>query len=164
MPASEGVSDGTRGADRFYLKPWGFKTLQAVHMFWYRLTGGVVGHRFGGLTMLLLTYKGAKTGKAYTTPLNYGRDGDNLVLVASKGGVASHPFWYRGLVANPDVEAQAGQERGSFHARTASGAERARLWQLMVDGYGGYEGYQQATDREIPVVVLEPVEHRRPRR
>lgn len=156
MAGAESVKDGTRGAENFYLKPWGFRVQRGVHMFWYRLTGGLIGHRIGKLTMLLLTYTGAKTGRTYTTPLNYCRDGENLVVVASKGGVADHPLWYRGLTAHPEVEVQAGRDRGTYRARTATPKERPRLWKLMTAGYAGYDGYQRATDREIPVVVLEP--------
>lgn len=127
-----------------------------VHKRLYRLTGGLIGHHVGPLPILLLDHVGRKTGKKRTTPLLYVRDGENLAVIASKGGAPRHPLWYLNLVANPDTEVQVGRRRIPVHARTATGAIRQRLWDKAVDTYGGYEGYQRRTAREIPVVVLEP--------
>ena len=99
---------------------------------------------------------GAKSGKSRTSPLAYGVDGENLILVASKGGYPHNPAWYHNLLANPDTTVQVGSRRKAVHARTAAPEERARLWALMVGVYGGYEDYRRRTDREIPLVVLEP--------
>jgi deazaflavin-dependent oxidoreductase (nitroreductase family) len=123
----------------------------------YRATGGVIGHHIPGAPpSLLLDHVGAKSGKSRTTPLAYGVDGENLILVASKGGYPQHPAWYHNLIANPDTTVQVGSRRKAVRARTATPGERERLWALMLDVYGGYEGYRRRTDREIPLVVLEP--------
>jgi deazaflavin-dependent oxidoreductase (nitroreductase family) len=137
---------------------WPFVT-QAMkgHTFVYRLTGGRIGHTFPGLpTMLLLDHVGAKSGSKRTSPLLYIRDGDDLVLVASKGGYPKHPGWYHNLRANPDTEVQVGSERRAVRARVATPEERARLWPRVVASYGSYADYQRRTDREIPIVILEP--------
>jgi deazaflavin-dependent oxidoreductase (nitroreductase family) len=123
----------------------------------YRATKGVIGHRIPGLgPHLLLDHVGAKSGKRRTSPLLYTKDGDDLVIIASKGGNPKHPGWYHNLRANPDTEVQVGAERRKVHARVAEdGDERKRLWNKAVAQYGGYAGYQKRTDRKIPVVVLE---------
>jgi F420H(2)-dependent quinone reductase len=123
----------------------------------YRLTGGLVGHRFPfAPPSLLLDHVGAKTGTVRTTPLTYLADGDNLVLVASKGGNPRNPAWYHNLRAHPDVTVQVGSKRLAVEARVATAAERKRLWPKVVDLYGGYADYQRRTEREIPLVILEP--------
>ena len=144
---------GTRGA---VLPTAAVKLASAYHVFWYRLTGGLIGHRVGWTRTLLLDHVGAKSGKRYTSPLTYGRDGDNLLLVASRGGTAEHPNWYLNLLAHPETEIQVGSRRMKVRARTATPDERPRLWRIMLREWPGYEGYQRSTDREIPVVVLEP--------
>ena len=80
----------------------------------------------------------------------------NIVLVASKGGYPKHPAWFHNLQANPDTTIQIGSQRRQVHARVATAQERKRLWPLVVSVYSGYEGYRQRTEREIPLVVLEP--------
>jgi deazaflavin-dependent oxidoreductase (nitroreductase family) len=123
----------------------------------YRATRGLVGHRFpGSPPVLLLDHVGARSAKRRTSPLVYGVDGANLVLIASKGGFPKHPAWFHNLRANPDTTVQVGSERRAVRARVAEGEERTRLWALMVSVYGGYEDYRRRTEREIPVVVLEP--------
>ena len=123
----------------------------------YRATGGVIGHHVPGAPpMLLLDHIGAKSGKVRTTPLAYLRDGDDIVLVASKGGHPRNPAWFHNLVANPDTTVQVGSERRAVHVRVADPEERARLWPKVVDLYSGYRDYQERTDREIPLVILEP--------
>ena len=122
----------------------------------YRATNGKVGHRFPGAPpMLLLDHVGAKSGQRRTSPLVYVRDGDDLVLVASKGGNPKHPSWFHNLKANPETTVQVGSEKIGVRARVASDAERERLWPMAVRTYGGYTEYQQRTDRKIPLVVLE---------
>jgi deazaflavin-dependent oxidoreductase (nitroreductase family) len=131
--------------------------LMKAHTLVYRATGGRIGHSFPGLpTMLLLDHVGAKTGTKRTSPLLYIRDGENLVLVASKGGYPRNPGWYHNLLANPDTTVQVGSERRAVRARIATPDERARLWPRAVEMYGNYADYQRRTDREIPLVVLEP--------
>jgi deazaflavin-dependent oxidoreductase (nitroreductase family) len=131
--------------------------LMKGHTLVYRATGGRIGHSFPGLpTMLLLDHVGAKTGTKRTSPLLYIRDGENLVLVASKGGYPRNPGWYHNLRAHPDTTVQVGSERRAVRARIATPDERARLWPRAVEMYGNYADYQRRTDREIPLVVLEP--------
>ena len=131
--------------------------LMQGHTAIYRASRGIIGHRFpGSPPVLLLDHVGARSGARRTSPLVYGRDGQNLVLVASKGGYPKHPAWLHNLRANPDTTVQVGSSVHEVHARVADGEERARLWALMVSVYGGYEGYRRRTEREIPLVVLEP--------
>jgi F420H(2)-dependent quinone reductase len=133
------------------------RRLTGVHTTLYRATGGLVGHRVpGSPPMLLLDHVGAKSGTHRTSPLVYVRDGRDLVLVASKGGFARHPAWFHNLEAHPETTVQVGSERRAVRARVASPAERERLWPMAVEVYPGYDGYQERTERTIPLVVLEP--------
>ncbi len=126
------------------------------HVERYRETGGNVGHIWKeGSTVLLLTTTGRKTGEERTTPLIYAEDGDRYVIVASKGGAPEDPGWYRNLEKTPEVELQVRDDVFAAHARTAEGEERDRLWQKANEVWPHYAEYQQKTDREIPVVVLE---------
>ena len=131
------------------------RVVGAVHNAVYRLTGGKVAGRVGKAPVLLLTVAGRKTGKRRTTPLLYGRDGDNFVVIASVGGAPRHPAWYLNLQGQ-EAEVQIGRERQRMRARDAEGEERERLWGQMVGIYGPYAEYQKKTTRRIPVVVLEP--------
>ena len=127
------------------------------HVRRYRETGGSVGHIWKeGSTVLLLTTTGRRSGKARTTPLIYARDGERYVIVASKGGAAEDPGWYRNLEKNPEVELQVEARVFPAHARTATGEERERLWRKANEVWPHYAEYAQKTEREIPVVVLEP--------
>jgi deazaflavin-dependent oxidoreductase (nitroreductase family) len=129
-----------------------------AHVRRYRETGGKVGHIWKrGAKTLLLTTNGRKSGKPTTTPLIYERDGDRFVIVASKGGAPEHPGWYRNLLANPEAEVQVEDEVFPVRASTAEAEERERLWKLVNRQWPDYDGYQQRTDREIPVVVLERI-------
>jgi F420H(2)-dependent quinone reductase len=133
------------------------RRLMGGHTAVYRATNGLVGHRFPGAPpMLLLDHVGAKSATRRTSPLVYARDGENLVLVASKGGYPKHPAWFHNLTAHPDTTVQVGSRRLDVHARVADPDERAHLWPLVVRVYGGYEDYQRRTEREIPLVILEP--------
>jgi deazaflavin-dependent oxidoreductase (nitroreductase family) len=122
----------------------------------YRLTGGKLGGRMGKAPILLLSVAGRKSGKRRTTPLLYGREGENFVLIASMGGAPKHPAWYLNL-RGQEAEIQVGKEKLRVRAREAEGEERDRLWALMVSAYPAYDSYQKKTTRRIPVVVLEPV-------
>jgi proline iminopeptidase len=126
------------------------------HVRRYRETGGDVGHVWKeDSTTLLLTTKGRKTGQSHTTPLIYARDGDDYVIVASKGGAPKHPGWYLNLSNDPEVEVQVLDEVFPARARTAEGEERERLWRKANEVWRHYDEYQTRTDRQIPVVVLE---------
>lgn len=128
-----------------------------IHAFVYKATGGLVGHRFPGAPpMLLLDHVGAKSGVVRTSPLVYVEDGRNLVLVASKGGYPRNPAWFYNLRAHPETTVRVGTERRAVRAKVATAKQRQRLWPKAVAVYGGYAGYQQRTDREIPLVILEP--------
>jgi deazaflavin-dependent oxidoreductase (nitroreductase family) len=123
----------------------------------YRASHGLIGHRVPGMPpTLLLDHVGAKTARKRTSPLVYGVDGENLILVASKGGYPKNPAWFHNLIANPETTVQVGPRRRAMRARVADSSERERLWPLMLDVYGGYADYQRRTEREIPLVILEP--------
>lgn len=125
------------------------------HIARYVATNGEDGHIWRGFPTLLLTVRGRRSNQPYRTALIYGRDGDNVIVVASKGGAPEHPEWYRNLVANPDVEVQVAADRFTAHARTATDEERPALWKLMTSIYPEYIQYQEKTDRQIPLVILE---------
>jgi len=127
------------------------------HVRRYEETDGEVGHAWeGGAPTLVLTTTGRRTGEPRKFALIYQKVGGSYVIVASKGGADQHPGWYLNLRADPDVGVQVGAERFTARARTAPAGERAELWPTMVAVWPSYDEYQQATGREIPVVVLEP--------
>jgi deazaflavin-dependent oxidoreductase (nitroreductase family) len=121
-----------------------------------RVSRGRVG--FGGRRSGILTNVGRKSGAVRETPLAFMRDGDRIVLIASRGGDTRNPGWYHNLKANPDVSFTALGEKRDYVAREAEGEERERLWRkINSEVYPGYDDYQQrAGSRRIPVVVLEP--------
>ena len=134
------------------------------HLQRYLDTNGADGHMWdsgpvggpGLLPTLLLTTSGRRSGKPITMPLIYGEADSSYIIVASKGGAPQHPGWYLNLAANPQVEVQVRDKRFRATARTAGGQERSSLWQKMREIYPPYDEYQAKTEREIPVVVLEP--------
>ena len=125
------------------------------HVRRYEETDGEVGYVWNGATCLVLTTRGRKSGKPRKFALIFDRRGDDVVVVASKGGAPEHPGWYENLVANPDAEVQVLGEKYPVRARTAEGAERDELWRLMTVNWPNYDEYTKRTDRVIPVVVLE---------
>jgi deazaflavin-dependent oxidoreductase (nitroreductase family) len=125
------------------------------HIDRYVATDGKDGHIWRGVTTLLLTTTGRQSGKQRRTALIYGRDGDNYIVVASKGGAEEHPNWYRNLAANPEVDVQVLGDRFHARGRTATEEERPALWRLMTEIWPAYNDYQKKTDRIIPVVILE---------
>jgi deazaflavin-dependent oxidoreductase (nitroreductase family) len=137
------------------------------HVKRYLASGGTDGHLYkitvpghGEITApaLLLTTTGRKSGDKFTLPLFYGTDGDSYFIVASKGGAPEHPGWYRNILANPDVELQVGTKKVKARARTTNGDERDRLWKKALEYWPPYADYQLKTQREIPVVALDPID------
>jgi deazaflavin-dependent oxidoreductase (nitroreductase family) len=125
------------------------------HVERYRATGGEEGHDWQGTKTLLLTTTGHKSGEERTTPLIYGRHGDDYLVVASNGGSDAPPAWYRNLQADPDAEIQVMDDRFKVRTRDATPDEKPEVWSTMTDQWPAYDDYQKKTDREIPVVVLE---------
>jgi deazaflavin-dependent oxidoreductase (nitroreductase family) len=124
------------------------------HVRAYRESGGEVGYLWNGVPTLLLTATGRRTGRKITSPLIFGRDGDDYLIVASMGGAPRHPSWYLNLEANPEAEIQVKDQTLAVTARTASASEKPRLWKLVTEVWPNYDVYQSRTDRDIPVVVL----------
>ncbi len=132
----------------------------------YISSGGTDGHIYTvtppgysqmNVPSLLLTTTGRKSGEKFIFPLFYGETGDSYIIVASKGGAPENPGWYRNLLAHPEVEVQVGTKQLKARARTASGTERTQLWQKALEFWPPYADYQKKTEREIPVVVLDPI-------
>jgi deazaflavin-dependent oxidoreductase (nitroreductase family) len=130
--------------------------LGAEHVRRYQETDGEVGYLWNGVPTLLLTTTGRRTRQPRTTPLIFGRDGDDYVVVASMGGAPRHPAWYLNLTADPAARIQVRADRLAVVTRTASDDEKPRLWRTMTDLWPNYDVYQTRTDRVIPVVVLSP--------
>lgn len=127
------------------------------HVDHYRRTDGEVGHDWRGTQVLLLTTTGRRSGEPRTTPLIYGRSGDDVLVVASKGGSDEPPTWYLNLREHPEAEVQIRGERFRARARDATPEEKPAMWRQMVGHWPPYEDYQRQTDRDIPVVVLERI-------
>ena len=126
------------------------------HVRQYRETDGEYGHDWrNDSSVLLLTTTGRRSGQPHTTPLIYGRSGDDYLVVASKGGSDEHPAWYLNLQEHPEAEVQVLADRFRARARTATPEERPEMWREMVSHWPDYDAYQRKTDREIPIVVLE---------
>jgi deazaflavin-dependent oxidoreductase (nitroreductase family) len=126
------------------------------HVRSYLETNGEIGYRWKeDAPIAILFTTGRTSGEQRSTPLIFGRDGDDVVLVASQGGAPKHPGWYRNLRENPEAEIQIMGDRWRVRARDAVGEERERLWELMAEIWPHYDEYVTRTDREIPVVVLE---------
>lgn len=137
---------------------FGFRLVTGIHSRIFDLTKGRVAGKVAGMPVVKLTTTGRKSGQPRVTMLTAPvHDAGKVVLVASKGGASRHPMWYDNLRANPRVTvAMQGRTRPML-ARTASPAEKAELWPAIVATYRGYAGYQEKTERDIPVVLLEPV-------
>ena len=137
------------------------------HVDLYLKSGGKEGHDYTialpnlpprSVPSLLLTTTGRKTGEKFLFPLFYGKSGNSYFIIASKGGAPDHPGWYKNILANPEVELQIATKKLKAKARTASGGERKKLWDEAVKFWPPYVDYQKKVpDREIPVVVLDPV-------
>ena len=120
-------------------------------------TGTTDGVTINDRPTVLITYRGARTGKVRKTPVMRVEQGGRYAAVASKGGAPANPQWYASLLAEPVVELQDGTHTGTYRAREISGEEKDRWWELAVDAYPDYADYQLKTDRQIPVFVLDPV-------
>jgi deazaflavin-dependent oxidoreductase (nitroreductase family) len=126
------------------------------HVRRYEETDGAEGHDWQGTTTLILATTGRKSGKQRKSALIYQKHGSDYLVVASKGGADEPPAWYLNLTAHPDVQVQVKGDKFAARARTATAAEKPEMWQLMAKTWPAYDEYQQKTEREIPVVVLEP--------
>jgi len=134
-----------------------------AHTWIYRRTGGRIGAklRLGAgfrkpAPTLLLEHRGRKSGKTFVSPLLYITDHSDVIVVASALGRTENPQWYRNLLAQPDVHIQIGPDRRAVRAVVASEHERARLWPRLEDAYADFDSYQSGTEREIPVIILQP--------
>ena len=134
-----------------------FKLVSRINTFMYRRGGGEgLGGTFQKIPVALLTTTGRKTGQPRVSPLYFLRDGDRVIVAASKGGSDNNPMWYLNLKADPKVQVQIKKEVQDLTARDATDEERAKYWRQLVDMYPSYEDYQSWTDRTIPIVVCEP--------
>ena len=138
-------------------------TMSKVNVAVYRWTGGLLGSKWRigsafpwGVPVLLLTTIGRKSGQPRTAPLLFIEEDDNIIIVASQGGLPKNPLWYKNIQANPDVEIQIKRRKMKMRARTASPEERERLWPRLVAHYPDIASYATWTDRVIPIVILEP--------
>ncbi len=123
----------------------------------FRANGGKVGGQFANAPLLLLTTTGAKSGRSYTTPLAYTRDGDRLVVIASKAGAPTNPDWYHNLRAHPTATVELGSERFQAKAVVTAGEERDRLFKAQASRLPVFADYQKKTTRQIPVIALERI-------
>jgi deazaflavin-dependent oxidoreductase (nitroreductase family) len=121
----------------------------------FRASAGQVGGPFAGTSLLLLTTTGARSGKSYTHPLSYSRDGQRFVIVAANGGAPAHPGWYYNLIAHPDVTVEVGAETFPAWADLAIGGERERLFRQRAQAVPALNDYAARTAREIPVFTIE---------
>ena len=135
---------------------WLWERFTSLHTALYKLSCGRIGGTSQGTPVALVESVGRKSGKRRTHPLMCREDGENLVIVASKGGVDAHPAWYLNLKANPETVAYWQGHKRRVRARETEGEERERLWENMVEIYKPYASYQRRTERRIPVLVLEP--------
>ncbi|MDP8998586.1 MAG: nitroreductase family deazaflavin-dependent oxidoreductase [Myxococcota bacterium] len=133
------------------------KAFVAGHVRLYQLSRGRIGGRIGTLPVALLTTTGRKTGKKRTVPLGSFEDQGDVLVIASFGGSPEHPAWYNNLLANPTVAVQIGERAYEARAEIVTGAERGRLWKMVVERAPNFAGYQKKTTREIPIVRLRRV-------
>ncbi|MGW1884509.1 nitroreductase family deazaflavin-dependent oxidoreductase [Streptomyces sp. NPDC001970] len=140
-----------QGPDAVEISPSGWVAKQAQL---YEESGGTKGTTIQGAPCLLLDYKGRRSGTWRRTVLIYGRDGDDYLIVGSNGGSDRHPLWYLNLRDEPDVWLRVGAERFAARAQTLSPGEKERVWPHLVELFAPYAGYQQGTQRDIPVVRL----------
>lgn len=135
---------------------WVWERATSLHSALYSVSKGRIGGTALGGPIVLVDSVGRKSGKRRTHPLICDEQGENIVVVASKGGIDKHPAWYLNLKASPATEINWKGEKRRVHAREAEGEERQRLWDRMAEVYPPYNDYQARTERRIPVIVLEP--------
>ena len=128
---------------------WNKKTIDE-----FRANGGRVGGRFEGRTLLLLHTTGTKSKQERINPVAYVRDGDQFVVIASKGGAPTNPDWFYNILANPELTVEVGTETFRVHATVAKEPERTHLYSKMVEMMPGFDDYRKKTTRKIPVIVL----------
>ena len=128
----------------------------ALHIFIYRLTGGILGSQMGGQSMLLLATTGRKSGKLHVIAISYFRDGNDYILVASNWGKEHHPAWYYNLISQPLADIQVKARKIRVNAHPATDEVYERLWSYVSTKNPMYTGYQRNTRRKIPIVILEP--------
>lgn len=134
------------------------KAMIALSVFLYRLSGGVIGGSMQSLSVLLLTTTGRKSGKTRTVPLGCLRDGSDYVIIASNAGFPQHPAWYFNLKSNPQATIQIKRQHIQVRAETANAEKRRELWTRLIEVAPGYANYEKRTPREIPVVILHPLD------
>jgi deazaflavin-dependent oxidoreductase (nitroreductase family) len=138
---------------------WQLKLLNvftSANVLLYKRSGGKLGGTMKGAPLLLLDHIGRKSGRERTSPVLYMNDGDELVIVASRGGSDATPAWWLNLQASPTTTVQVGRERRRVTARQATADEKAELWPRLVQMYGEFDVYQGRTSRDIAVVILSP--------
>ena len=141
----------------FISKDTAARAVNRFHRTVFQATNGRLFGRVAGMPVLILTTTGRKSGKPRSTMLTAPvQEGDSLVLVASYGGDDRHPTWFLNLRVHPEVEVTMAGRVVKMTARVATGEEKAGLWPRVTDAYRGYAGYQKRTDRDIPLVILEP--------
>lgn len=121
----------------------------------FRANDGKVGGMFTGATLLLLHHVGAKSGTERVSPVMYQAQGENWAIFASKGGAPENPGWFHNIVANPNTKIEVGTETIDVVARVADADERTKIWDAQKEAYPQFAEYEEGTDREIPVVILE---------
>ena len=132
------------------------KGFTVLRVFLYRVSGGLLRGGVWGSRVLLLTTTGRKTGKAWTTPIGYIRDGNSYAVIASNAGSDRNPGWYLILQQHPTAEIQVGRHILTVRAEITGGDQRQRLWSQVIAAAPGYAAYQRRTHREIPIVILTP--------
>ena len=132
------------------------KFFSRMNLFVYKMSGGRLMSSASGRPIMLVTMKGARSGRLRTIPLMYVPYKDGVIIVASLGGAPKDPVWVNNLVANPDIVVQYQGEKMKLRARQVDDAEKAAVWPICVEHYHEYDDYQKRTDRKIPVFVCEP--------
>jgi deazaflavin-dependent oxidoreductase (nitroreductase family) len=134
---------------------WILRTMTAINVFVYKLSGGKMMNKLMGADICMITMKGARSGKTRAIPLMYIPYKEGLVLVASQGGAPANPTWYYNLVANPDITVEVHGKTLSLHARVANSEEKQEVWPICVEHYPDYDDYRHRTSRDIPVFICE---------